>query len=512
MKRIITFMMALALILSLSVTAFADGGDNVGSITINNAIKDTDYAVYKIFDATYEGDAVTYTILPTDQFFDDLFGGDGTAPNDYFVYHATTGVVTRNTESGKTDAELFAYLENLVDGATPTATQKAESTTIKFEGLDTGYYVIHRPNSGSANAVTITTTKPAAEVNDKNELPGGDFDKSSDKDVVAAGDKITWTVSFTATNYAGEEIVMCYTVKDALNHDWAAIDSNSIKVTVGGTPIVKGVDWTLVSVPAQTNGFEIDIPWVNTDGEGKFVSFKYPATTEVVITYSATVLDAASANDPTKPNRNHAELEWDTENTPDVPGTGDGTESDVYNLGFTKVDGTNPDKKLANAKFELYASYDAATKTYSNPITVSPVAGKPGVYIVDATSASNTVVTPENGAVVITGLENINTYYLKETVAPDGYNLLTDPVVVTLVEDIVDANGDVTEQKGSNITIDGVTYYVNHTAINVENFSGVELPSTGGAGTVMMITFGTLVALAFAVLMITQKKMSIYKD
>ena len=77
MKRVITFMMALALILSLSVTAFAAGGAGVGSITINNAVKDAEYAVYKIFDATYEGPNVTYTILPTDQFFDDLFG-DGT--------------------------------------------------------------------------------------------------------------------------------------------------------------------------------------------------------------------------------------------------------------------------------------------------------------------------------------------------------------------------------------------------------------------------------------------------
>ena len=511
MKRVITFMMALALILSLSVTAFAAGGAGVGSITINNAVKDAEYAVYKIFDATYEGTNVTYTILLTDQFFDDLFG-DGTAANDYFKYYAETGVVTRNTDVGKTDAELFAYLETLVEGATPTASDIATSTTIEFKNLDTGYYVIHRPNSSSANAVTITTTKPDAEVNDKNELPGGDFDKSSDKNVVAVGDTINWTVSFTATNYSDEEIVMCYTVKDALNHEWAAIDSSSIAVTVGGNPITKGDGWTLVSDPTQTNGFEIDIPWVNTDGEGKFVSFKYPATAQVVITYSATVLDAASANDPTKPNRNDAKLEWDTESTPDVPGTGDGTESDVYNLGFTKVDGTNSDKKLANAQFEVYGAYNAETKEYSNPIMVSPVAGKTGVYVVDATSASNLVVTPENGAVVITGLEGVGTYYLKETVAPKGYNLLTDPVEVTIVADIVDEDGNVTEQKGSNITVDGTTYYVNHTAINVENFSGVELPSTGGEGTMMMITIGTMVAMAFAVLMITQKKMSIYQD
>ena len=46
----------------------------------------------------------------------------------------------------------------------------------------------------------------------------------------------------------------------------------------------------------------------------------------------------------------------------------------------------------------------------------------------------------------------------------------------------------------------------------VNNSQGVQLPSTGGKGTMMLITFGTMVAVAFAVLMITQKKMSIYND
>ena len=46
----------------------------------------------------------------------------------------------------------------------------------------------------------------------------------------------------------------------------------------------------------------------------------------------------------------------------------------------------------------------------------------------------------------------------------------------------------------------------------IVNNQGVELPSTGGKGTMMLITIGTLVTVAFAVLMITQKKMSVYHD
>ena len=51
-----------------------------------------------------------------------------------------------------------------------------------------------------------------------------------------------------------------------------------------------------------------------------------------------------------------------------------------------------------------------------------------------------------------------------------------------------------------------VTYTVVH------NSKGVELPSTGGVGTFWLITIGTLLAIGFAIFLITHKKMSIYED
>ena len=46
----------------------------------------------------------------------------------------------------------------------------------------------------------------------------------------------------------------------------------------------------------------------------------------------------------------------------------------------------------------------------------------------------------------------------------------------------------------------------------VHNSKGVELPSTGGEGSYWLITIGTLMAIGFAVFLITHKKMSIYTD
>jgi LPXTG-motif cell wall-anchored protein len=46
----------------------------------------------------------------------------------------------------------------------------------------------------------------------------------------------------------------------------------------------------------------------------------------------------------------------------------------------------------------------------------------------------------------------------------------------------------------------------------VHNSKGVVLPSTGGMGTFWLITIGTILAIGFAVFLITHKKMSVYTD
>ena len=44
--------------------------------------------------------------------------------------------------------------------------------------------------------------------------------------------------------------------------------------------------------------------------------------------------------------------------------------------------------------------------------------------------------------------------------------------------------------------------------VTVENFSGAELPSTGGIGTTIFYTLGGLLAVGAAVFLVTKKRMS----
>ena len=75
---------------------------------------------------------------------------------------------------------------------------------------------------------------------------------------------------------------------------------------------------------------------------------------------------------------------------------------------------------------------------------------------------------------------------------------------------IADPNGNVVNAQ--NATGDQTKHTYTVTSTTVENSKGIELPSTGGEGTMMLITIGTVLAIGFAVFLITHKKMSVYTD
>ena len=120
MKKFLSILMVLTLVLSLGVTAFA--AENTGSVTITNATIGNSYSLYKIFDATYSTDAsgnaeaVSYSITSDNQFFSYMFGADGKTENEYFAYDAVTGAVTR--KEGTQNSDIIGYLADMVRSET----------------------------------------------------------------------------------------------------------------------------------------------------------------------------------------------------------------------------------------------------------------------------------------------------------------------------------------------------------------------------------------------------------
>ena len=195
---------------------------------------------------------------------------------------------------------------------------------------------------------------------------------------------------------------------------------------------------------------------------------------------------------------------------------------------------------LAGAEFAVFTNEECTQPLYVIPTKIEGVyirddLGAPGQQItgenkwtarelfaaklteyLNGETQKNVVTTPVNGKIVILGLD-AGTYYLKETEAPDGYNKLSTAFSIKVDTGMQDFHvfakeddGTVADIQAPNGTYKKNTYYVTQT--DIPNSQGLELPSTGGEGTMMLITIGTMIAMAFAVLLITHKKMSVYHD
>ena len=85
----------------------------------------------------------------------------------------------------------------------------------------------------------------------------------------------------------------------------------------------------------------------------------------------------------------------------------------------------------------------------------------------------------------MTGLD-AGTYYLTETKAPASYNTLSGPVEIQITDSDWDG--------GVNVTIENAPQDIDSglVPVTVPNGQGFELPTTGGAGTILFATVGVL--------------------
>ena len=107
-KKLASLLLALVMIFSLTTTAFAAGND--GSITISNATVGETYAVYKVFDLTYEGKAVAYSYTKTGE-SDALYGALASDASPFTLTPTTTeNVYNVALKEGKTAADVSKFL------------------------------------------------------------------------------------------------------------------------------------------------------------------------------------------------------------------------------------------------------------------------------------------------------------------------------------------------------------------------------------------------------------------
>lgn len=469
-KRIASVLLALVMALSLITTAFAAG--ETGSITIDNAVVGQTYTIYQILDLeSYNKDSGAYAYKATAAWRDFINGAD---VKSVYVNVDAQGYVTWAKDA---DVAAFAKLaqkyaadHNIANQGTKTA----DSTTVGFTNLDLGYYLV---DSTLGTICSLDTTNPSVTIKEKNSQPtvdkqvqensNGTWGDTNDANI---GD----TVNFKTTINVVDGQPKNYVLHDKMSNG-LTFDAGSVEVKIGDRTLTPGSDYTLIANPKDGCTFEIG-----------FKENVLKPNDVVIVTYSATLNDKAVIHP--EPNTNETKLVYGEGSET----TWDKTETFTYQFDLVK---TKTDKTvLDGAEFKLY---DA--KTGGNEIALIDEGN--GVYRV-ATAAEKAAegfvsATIKAGKVTIKGLDS-GTYYLEETKAPAGYNVLAERVEVKI------------DHANLTATVEGGTYVSG--GVQVINQTGAELPSTGGIGTTIFYVVGGLLVVVAGVLLVTRKRMSKSED
>lgn len=306
--------------------------------------------------------------------------------------------------------------------------------------------VISLPYYKDGNWVNSYTGTISAKVEDSTptvskKIENSDIDDSNT--TAAIGSDVTFTLTADKVGSSTEKAKM-YKLTDTMS---AGLTYKEVKEVKVGTTVVSATDYKVTQ-----NGQTVDIEFTSSylsNGDSAF----YKAD-KVYVTYVATVNTAALisiAGEP-KPNTNHVDLHYTNNMDVDSDITGNTVNVYTFTLNVGKVDGNNTTKTLPNATFKLTSKNDA--------------------------EFVKTLTTGTDGSVTFTGLK-AGTYYVEETVAPEGYNINSKKFEIT-----ISTQGIVT---GDN---------VKDNKLVVSDFP-LSVPQTGGAGTVMF-TIGGIALIACA--------------
>lgn len=459
--------------LALSVSALAAGN---GTITVDNPKANETYTAYKIFDVSYNADrsAYSYTINTSNKWFATV-QAYATEENG-LTLTAASGVantyVVTTTANFSAPAFAKALQAALKDNeelkATGIALTEQADGTVSTKNLDLGYYFVASDTGALCN---LTTTNPDVTIHDKNDIP---FDKVDDKESVDVGETVTYTITGKVPDYTGFT-TYTYLITDTMSEGLTF--KKNVKVTVGG--VDKTSDCTITyDVDGNANKFTVSIPVLDK---------KYDIGAEIKVTYTAVVNEKAVA----KVEKNHATLTYSNDPTNSESKTTTPPEIEtVYSakIVIDKYAAGEKTKKLEGAQFILYKKDAEGTIWYYKWNTDT----KAVEWDTDKTKAT-VVTTDDKGMASFDGVAN-GTYYLEEVAAPAGYNLLKDPVMVTV-------NGaEAIAAENPNTGALTVTQ-------PVENQSGTELPSTGGMGTTIFYVLGGVLMAGAFVLLVVRKRM-----
>ena len=521
MKKLVSILLALAMILSLSINVLADELEN-------NEVKTYEVTFNGILGHTYE--------------MFQIFVGDVATENGKLVLSNAKYGQNFGTKDAEVDPDDMARFENSTALAefmkeanlgTPYATINVggslSTTTMDVPG---GYYVIRditakedMPEGQTDSLVilqvmgevtitskhaTITSTKKTFDFNDSTDtVANSNPVDSADYDI---GDAVPFqlTIKLPATMPSYNENY------DLTIHDQQAdgltLDEASIKIYIlkadGNTKInitdpAEGligheyfVECDHNEASRQTCAFGEDCTFCIriSDINSYYAGTTFADGDQLIIEYESELNEHAITGREGNINGMYV-------CHPDGHTTEDYVTILTYEIDITKVDGAT-NEHLHGAEFELYKWIATENENQG------------GWTLVDTLAADDNLAL-----FTWEGLDG-GKYKLVETDTPKGYNSIKP------IEFVIDANH---KETWDNVPGYSAFTEVNAMAVgggvviaaadnngvlegNVANHKGAILPETGAEGTLFLITGGTLLVIVACVFMITRKKMSIYED
>lgn len=473
----------------ITYTTFADHGKGNASITVklpdlpDGSTAENVYEVYRIFDASHNGDEnsknISYKLNANhaqDEELPDGFSKDS-AGNITYGSGNETQLSSAAIEGIK---RYIDYSKDLV----ATIRTKTEHKSFTLDKLPYGYYYI---STTTGTLVTVNSTTPTVEVQDKNILPTldkkitgvniGDYTAPTDEAIAQLGT----TVTFTSTIKVGKGVYK-YVFHDNMD-DTLKMNEGSVQVN-GITE-----DGYSIYTKSRNQNDTTDTLMVAFD-DTAIASMKQNST--ITISYQAVVKSGNLTAD--KPAKNTAYLSYgvndknEEENEADERSsaprlnltnrTGDKV-TRVYNarIVVNKFEKSETDKEIAlpGAGFVLM----------NNENKYYMLNGENVEWVKEIAKAKE-FISDETGKVgPFEGLAN-GTYTLIEKTVPASYNKADD----------------------QTITIDTKNYTPQNLdrSVKVENRKGIKLPSTGGMGTVAFAVVGLIVMAGAAVTLIIKKR------
>lgn len=336
---------------------------------------------------------------------------------------------------------------------------------------------------------TISVTKQVKAAGD------ADF---ADETIASMKDEIEFVVTAELPEYGADILAqeITYTLSDALPDKFGNVaDTRIVELSTDGINFTTA-DTALYNLADDGNGWKLTLNNYAASINGTYKAVRVRFKTYLLSTM--TTVEGIGNTNPATLTYTSAVGQTETAND----------SATVYTmaLDITKVDKVS-NAPLAGAEFEVYED-DGTGHPKSTPMSfVETLATDSGLsyntYTVfndaEASFLGSTVQAIKvsaDGTLRFNGLNDAK-YYLKETKSPTGYNLPRDLFEITVAPSAADYNAE------AKLSFDGTPQ-----AENIQNSTGIDLPTTGGVGTILFTVVGVLLMAGAAYFLFRSKKKS----